>query len=53
MVVGPQAFGEKQYNQEDIRNTLDEFFSQILTMLDKKLQKYEFLCGEEYTVADL
>ena len=22
-------------------------------MLDKKLQRYEFLCGEEFTVADL
>ena len=22
-------------------------------MLDKKLQRYEFLCGEEYTVADI
>lgn len=22
-------------------------------MLDKKLQKYEFLCGEEFTVADI
>lgn len=22
-------------------------------MLDKKLQRYEFLCGEEYTIADI
>jgi glutathione S-transferase len=53
MVVGPQAFGEKQYQQDDIRVCLDEFYNQILIMLDKKLQKYEYLCGEEYTVADL
>lgn len=37
MIIGPQAFGEKQYSQEDIKNTLEEFFTQILAMLDKKL----------------
>lgn len=38
---------------EDVKQALDEFFNSILAMLDKKLQKYEFLCGEEYTVADI
>jgi hypothetical protein len=30
MVIGPQAFGEKQYPQEEIKASLDEFFGQIL-----------------------
>lgn len=53
MVVGPQAFGEKPYSADDIKVVLEEFFNQILLMLDKKLQKFEYLCGEEYTVADI
>lgn len=53
MVIGPQAFGEKQYPQDDIKVAMDEFFQQILAVLDKKLQRYEFLCGEEFTVADI
>eukprot|EP00347_Sterkiella_histriomuscorum_P024508 403330868 len=52
MIIGPQAFGEKQYQQEDIKATLEEF-NMILHMLDKKLQRYEFFCGEEVTVADI
>ena len=53
MVIGPQAFGEKQYPQDDIKAQMDEFFNTILIMLDRKLQRYEFLCGEDYTVADI
>ena len=53
MVIGPQAFGEKSYPQEDIKAQLEEFFGVIISMLDKKLQRYEFLCGEDYTVADI
>ena len=53
MVIGPLAFGEKQYSQEDIAAALEEFLHSIVAVLDRKLQKYEYLCGEEYTVADL
>jgi glutathione S-transferase len=53
MVIAPQAFGEKPYQVEEVRAALDEFFTQILPMLDKKLQRYEYICGEEVTVADI
>jgi glutathione S-transferase len=32
---------------------MDELMNTIIPILDKKLQRYEFLCGEEYTVADI
>ena len=53
MAVGPQAFGEKPYSQDDIKASHEEFFNTIVAMLEKKLERYEFLCGEEYTVVDL
>ena len=36
-----------------MKAALDEFFSLIMAMLDKKLQRYEYFCGEEVTVADI
>lgn len=33
--------------------TMDDFSAQVYGTLDKKLLKYEYLCGEEMTVADI
>jgi glutathione S-transferase len=52
IAIGPQAFGEKPYSQDDIKASLDEFFGTILVLLDKKLERHQFLCGEEYTIVD-
>jgi glutathione S-transferase len=32
---------------------LEEFETIILPILDKKLSKFEFLCCDEYTIADI
>ena len=53
MSVGPQAFGEKPYSQEEINASLDEFYQTILPIIDKKLSRTQFLCGEDYTIVDL
>lgn len=53
MSVGPSAFGEKPYSQEEINTSLEEFYGTILPLIDKKLTRTQFLCGDEYTVADL
>ncbi len=53
MSVAPQAFGEKPYSQEEINESLEEFYIVILPLIDKKLHKAQFLCGDEFTVVDL
>lgn len=53
MVIGPQAFGEKAHSQEEVRLQTEEFFETILPILEKKLLKSEFLCGEDYSIGDI
>ena len=39
MIIGPQAFGEKSPSQEDLKAQNDEFYENILPILEKKLLK--------------
>jgi len=52
-IVGPQALGEKPATAEEIRALNEEFYGNILPMLENRLQQTEYLCGDEYTVGDI
>ena len=55
MVLGPQAFGEKAPSKEKLEAAETEFYDTILPILDRKIGKFEYLCGEnaDVTLADI
>lgn len=55
MIIGPQAFGEKQPSAEQMKQQSEEFYENILPVLEKQIGNHEYLCGEDadHTVADI
>ena len=55
MIIGPQAFGEKAPNAEQLKQQSDEFYENILPILDRQIGNNEYLCGEDAdaTIADI
>ena len=55
MIIGPQAFGEKQPSPDQLRQQSEEFYENILPVIDKQIGNNDYLCGEDadVTVADI
>ncbi len=53
MIVGPKALGERPPSTEEVRNTLDEFFKNIVPVLNKRVSQNEYMCGDYITAADI
>lgn len=53
MIVHPKAFGEKAPSDQELNRETEEFFRKLLPSLDKQLEKKEFFCSDEITIADI
>ncbi len=53
MIVGPIAYGETPYSEDEINRYMRELMILILPVLDQKLHDSIYICGEHLTVADI
>ena len=52
MCLGPKAFGQAPYAQEEIRKVQDEFFKVIVPAMNAGVRQ-EYFCGDDVTAADV
>ena len=53
MCIGPKAFGQPPFAQEDINRVQDEFFKVIVPAMDAGVKKSDYFCGDTLTAPDI
>ena len=53
MCIGPKAFGQAPYAQEDINRAQDEFFKVIVPAMDAGVRQTDYFCGDSLTAPDI